>query len=292
MNDREDSQIGGVSPALHPDHDGYVDDAVALGRGDLPRAEARRVRERMLADAEYRAVVEPIVRAYEQPPLTGMEAEKKWSAFVRAADLPETVARAAVGTEVERERRRRMGMLRVAGAIAAGIVLIVGGVQGARWAAGPAGYETVRTSATETVIRTLPDGTIATIGPSSQLRYPKRMLDESTDTRTKRMAWPSGEVTFQVARVEPRSGVGVKGGATFMVETPHAWIEVIGTKFTVLVLPGSTHLEVEEGVVAARKRPYGSSEPAPPRLELKAPASARFTTGSYSADSLQRRTQP
>lgn len=268
-----------VPEALLAEQDEHVDTAVALGRGELPKAQAEEVRARMRRDAGYRAVVEPIARAYDEPALSVDEARVKWPELARAAGMPESAAHAAVGTPKERDplaRRRMVSML--AGSFAA-VLLVVAGLGSWNYLEKARLYDTFRTGPGETFRIMLPDRTKATIGPSSELKYRTDMWMYGSDQR---VVWPKGVVTLEVNSLEPPMPRRGQPLTTFRIEGKYATVIVeLRAQVKVEELRTSTSVAVVDGMVRARPRAPGRPEPAGDGLAVKAPWGVRFSELGY-----------
>ena len=263
-----------IPEALQPELDEHVDVAVSLGRGELRDAQEREVRARMVRDAAYRAVVEPIALAYEEPSLSQKDAGKTWPEFVRAAGMPESVAHAAVGTPGERGRvgRRRMVSM-LAGSIAA-VLFVVAGL-GAWDYVTAARYDTITTGPAQTISVYLPDLTEATIGPSSDLKFPKQMWQNGDPER---VVWLKGTVSLEVSAPGIKTPSGGRALGPFRIETGHARVTVLAVTWVkVEALPAATSVTVLTGMARAWPRIPGQPEPTGPGIELRAPFVARFT---------------
>lgn len=235
---------GQVPTELLPEHDVYVDDGVALARGELSGEQATAVRERMAADPVYRGVVEPIVQAYREGPLSLEDAATGWPELVRRAGLPEHLIHAALGEPAERGRTARMRTAWLAGRAAAVLALAAGLVTGADALTGRLYYETVTTDSSEVLTRTLPDGSVARLAPRSSLRFPEEMAGGSD--RAQRHAWVRGDVSFEVP-LESRPEYALQ--QSLRVLTGQARISGSAARFRVIARPRETQLEVSEGIV-------------------------------------------
>jgi transmembrane sensor len=90
-------------------------------------------------------------------------------------------------------------------------------------------YQVRRTPAGQPQRLRLPDGSVVTLAPQSQLRYPAQFADAS------REVYLEGEAFFEVSK-DPRRPFRVHSGA---------WVtQVLGTKFNVSAVPGASQLAV------------------------------------------------
>ncbi len=89
----------------------------------------------------------------------------------------------------------------------------------------------------------LADQTIIRVGPNSRVIFNKLTQYGKTGMTDTRIRLNHGEIDAQVV---PRTG----GGARFEVETPSAVAAVRGTAFAMQVQPGTTALQVTEGMVS------------------------------------------
>lgn len=267
---QDEKQLPG---SLLPEQDEHVDVAVALGRRELAEAQVREVRARMQQDANYRAVVEPIALAYKEPLLSAEEVRSAWPKLVRAAGMPEAVAHAAVGAPVERDlvgRRRMISML--VGSVGA-LLFVVGGLGAWNYVSKARRYDTIRTGSEETLRVYLPDLTRATIGPSSELKFPQGMWHAGPD----RVVWPKGTVTLEVARPE-QTVLGSSGAGPLRIETRYAQVSVAARSVVrVEAVSASTLVVVRAGMARAWPRMPNQPEPTGQGIELKARSGARFT---------------
>jgi ferric-dicitrate binding protein FerR (iron transport regulator) len=116
--------------------------------------------------------------------------------------------------------------------LAALLVLLVAVVGGAYFYARPTpalAYQVYRTPAGQPQRLRLADGSVVTLAPQSQLRYPTQFGAAS------REVYLEGEAFFEVSK-DPRRPFRVHSGA---------WVtQVLGTKFNVSAVPGASQLAV------------------------------------------------
>ena len=257
-----------IPPELAEEYDDYVDDAVALAKGSLSPERAAAVRQRMADDPMYRAVIEPIVDAYDAPPLSEAEFHEKWASFQRRAGISqvalEPAADAADLAAFEERVRGREGVWRRRLMKLAAAVLVVFTLFPISWLVLEWTFWTKHsTAANVTATIDLPDGSVATLSPSSGIKY----LDDMTSGNGtfRRDVGMTGTVEFTVAPL-----VNTK---RFEVTTRHAQIVAVGTRFRVEELDGFTRVRVDEGRVTVQSRRDGELVGTP--VTLDAGSSAR-----------------
>lgn len=234
-----------IPAALAEEQDAHVADAVGLGRRELPRERARAVRERMKTDELYRAVVKPIVEAYRKPALSEEDMEIAWARFVRKAGLPTEAEHAVIGDWDWIDRRRVMRVLRGIGRALVGAMIVWGAVWAFIGVMQLWYFDRARTDANETLVRTLPDNSVARMGPESWLKHREGM--RSVTGRPARDTWMTGDIRFEVQPVER---------PPFEVTTEQAELTVLGTRFRVVARQGVTTVEMERGRIVIRRRDW------------------------------------
>jgi len=128
--------------------------------------------------------------------------------------------------------------------LAAILVLLVSALAGTYFYARPVpalAYQVYRAPAGQPQRLRLADGSVVTLAPQSQLRYPARFAGAS------REVYLEGEAFFEVSK-DPRRPFRVHSGA---------WVtQVLGTKFNVSAVPGARQLAVSlvEGKVQVTDR--------------------------------------
>ena len=202
---------------------------------------------------------------------------------VRAPNAPAevTTPRAEPVDEVTATRVYRRRLLSRSAWIAAGLLLLTGVIYGSGYAQHRLIYGVASAGAREKVVKTLPDGTVATLSPGSRLRYSRIMTGE--DGYGQRAVFPSGEVTFQVPK--DHGPVGSTANM-FIVHTEVTTFFADGARFKVITEPGVVVLAIEEGSILVRLPPrLGSSKEGRSERTLAAPSSARFTRHDVIIDS-------
>ncbi|TVT40278.1 DUF4974 domain-containing protein [Hymenobacter setariae] len=116
--------------------------------------------------------------------------------------------------------------------LAAAVVLLLSALGGAYFYSRPApalAYRVYRAAAGQPQRLHLADGSVVTLAPQSQLRYPAQFA------ATSREVYLEGEAFFEVSK-DPRRPFRVHSGA---------WVtQVLGTKFNVSAMPGARQLAV------------------------------------------------
>ncbi|WP_396220221.1 FecR family protein [Gemmatimonas sp.] len=127
---------------------------------------------------------------------------------------------------------------RLGWSIAAALMLAAGGL--AAWGATPVRHEVAR-GGTVTPQR-LPDGTTVWVAAGSALSYPRRLAWPTPLRSADRSVALRGTAFFAVAR----------DGRPFIIHTPDATVQVLGTRFEVRAAEGQhgSRVQVEEGKVA------------------------------------------
>ena len=230
------------SPSLSPEHDAFVDDAVGLATGTLTKAAAAAVRERMKHDHVYRSAVKPIVDAYKVPDLAQEDMDVAWPVFARDAGMPIEAVEALVGDAGAREQRGLMRLFAAVGKLAAGILIVIGGVFGNMKLMSILYFEQVSTSPTGRLREVLPDSSVVELGPSSWLKFREGMQTAMGDRR--RDTWFGGSATFDL-RSEPTH--------LFEVNTDEAQLIALGTRFRITADNGVTTVVMERGRVTIRR---------------------------------------
>jgi hypothetical protein len=245
MNDRE--RLEGRLEELSPKYDGYVDDAIEYANDRLSAEDAEDFRERMKTDAMFRRVVQPVLDAYEAPPLSRDEALEAWDEFrgrVAAKGLPVPSADPFHGgvtaldeyaKRVANRNRRNWRLIAKAAAVFAFLFAV------------PASYwvylevvhiERVATKPNVFSVVRLPDQSVVELAPGSSMRYAKNFAD-----RKHRWIDFSGEAKFTVAP---------SPDADFVIETAVADVTVLGTVFTLNARDKMLVVEVHEGKVSVQ----------------------------------------
>jgi ferric-dicitrate binding protein FerR (iron transport regulator) len=223
-----------IPPELAEEYDEHVDDAVRLARNELSPERTAAVRERMASDATYRALVEPILESYREPPLSDTEFTSRWDEFRRRL-WPIDSARDDVADDTVRLRSRRKAFRRGVAIAASLVIALVGGVVAREY------YETrkweVRTAGKhEWVNLSLPDQSRVYLTPGAEVRYRRSLWKDS-----ERRVYLKGDARFIVEH-DTR--------APFQVQTSTARITAVGTEFTVnATLPCITFVRVRVGTV-------------------------------------------
>lgn len=226
------------------EYDAYVEDAVALARGELSPEREAGVRARLETDATYRSVVLSIVDAYAAPPTSDEEFEPHWQDVRRRAGLATVQAGVHLydAGPARRKRRARRGWRALAGRmprlarIAAVAMIAAGALTGFTasylWFFSWAEYVT---AAAETITHELPDRSVVQLGASSSLRYRRHFRDERG--RLRRELWVSGEATVHVAA--HRRPIEVRAGGISVSTTEGTFTIVVrDSDGQVLVLDG------------------------------------------------------
>ena len=230
------------SPALSPEYDAYVDDAVGLAMGTLTKARAAAVRGRMKHDDMYRAVVKPIVDAYKTPDLSREDMDIAWPVFARDAGMPIEAVEALVGSDDAREMRGLMRIFGSVGKLVTAVVIVIGGVLGNMALMNLLYFERVSTSPRGTLREVLPDSSVVVLGPSSSLKYRDDM--KTAMGHYKRDTWFSGEGTFAVRSDSTQ---------LFEVNTNQAQLIALGTRFRIVARDRVTTVVMEEGRMTIRR---------------------------------------
>jgi ferric-dicitrate binding protein FerR (iron transport regulator) len=116
--------------------------------------------------------------------------------------------------------------------LAALLLLVAGAVGGGYFYLKPGGaaaYQTCRTAAGQTQQLHLPDGSLVTLAPQSQLRYPAQF------TTASREVYLDGEAFFEVSKNPHRP---------FRVHSESWMTQVLGTKFNVRAVRGASQMAV------------------------------------------------
>lgn len=117
-------------------------------------------------------------------------------------------------------------------AIAASVSLLVVSAGIAWWAMRPANFHTAYGQIRKI---TLEDGSVVTLNANSDIRVANNLAESAV-----REVWLEGEAYFDIAR---------RNGAKFIVHTPEARVEVLGTEFNVLARRQNTKVVLHEGKV-------------------------------------------
>ncbi|MFD2934747.1 FecR family protein [Spirosoma flavum] len=118
---------------------------------------------------------------------------------------------------------------------AAAVVLLVASIGFAWWTYQANSTLTYQTAYGKIQEIRLADGSVVTLNANSRLKVADKMAD-----RPVREVWLEGEAYFDIAK---------RKGAKFIVHTPEAQIEVLGTEFNVNTRRDETHVVLEEGKV-------------------------------------------
>lgn len=224
---------------------------------------------------------------FDEPKASGAGAGAARPEFVRAAVVPADAAPAVepVSTAARPVGRRRM-LSMLTGTLLA-LTLVVGGVGGWEFWSNSRQFETVRNRATHTISLELPDGSEATLGPKSELKYLKGMWTLGSPDR---QVWPKGEVTFRVRKIEysTRGSTRPSRQSLFRIATPHAWVTIrTDAQVKVEAQRSATSVEMLEG--AARIRRHTSEQqPVGEVIEVPARSGARATATGVETYQLPR----
>ena len=118
---------------------------------------------------------------------------------------------------------------------AAAVVLLVASVSLGWWAYQVNSSLTYQTAYGKIQIITLADGSRVTLNANSSLKVADNLVD-----RAVREVWLDGEAYFDIAK---------RNGAKFIVHTPQAQVEVLGTEFNVNTRRKQTNVVLHEGKV-------------------------------------------
>ena len=118
---------------------------------------------------------------------------------------------------------------------AAAVVLLVASAALGWWAYTENSSLTYQTAYGKVQEIKLADGSLVTLNANSQLRVTDNIAGKAV-----REVWLDGEAFFDIAK---------RKGAKFIVHTPEAHIEVLGTEFNVNTRRDQTHVVLEEGKV-------------------------------------------
>jgi ferric-dicitrate binding protein FerR (iron transport regulator) len=222
---------------LSEEYDEHVDDALDLANGRLSPERAAAVRARMAADPAYRGVVQSLLDAHDQPEVMSEDdLRHQWQAFTRRAGLS-TVEADLAEFQKRVKSREREGRHRIY-LVAAIVVVLVGiPIVGLTYMFGNY-FERVETASNVTSRIELPDGSVATLAPSSKLEYRTGMVTPQGNLN--REVTLHGSADFVVTNKAERQ---------FVVLTSHAHVMVVGTQFRVEVQKSFTLVTVREGVV-------------------------------------------
>ncbi|GGM90185.1 hypothetical protein GCM10010967_23900 [Dyadobacter beijingensis] len=117
-------------------------------------------------------------------------------------------------------------------AIAASLSLLVVSASIAWWAMSPAHFHTAYGQIRKI---TLEDGSVVTLNANSDIRVANNLAESAV-----REVWLEGEAYFDIAK---------RNGAKFIVHTPEAQVEVLGTEFNVMARRQNTKVVLHEGKV-------------------------------------------
>lgn len=229
-----------IPPALAEEYDDYVVDAVALANGTLSPQREAEVRARMASDPIYHAVVAPILEAKRNPvPVSAPGMDEQWQNFRERAglahadnDLAEFQKRVQ-----SRERAGSRRMMLFAAVLSFLVIVPVGGLTYMF----ATSFENVETAANVTSEVWLPDGSVATLAPSSEIEYRTGMVTPLGDLD--REVTLRGSADFVVTQRAPMR---------FTVITAQAHVVVMGTRFRVEHHAAFTLVRVLEGTVNVR----------------------------------------
>jgi ferric-dicitrate binding protein FerR (iron transport regulator) len=173
-------------------------------------------------------------RTFEQLKTVWQASQQPTAPAETAAALGRLKARLAQPTPVAAPaavpvRRWRLRLARPY-QLAAAVVLLLSTLGGAYFYSRPAlAYRVYRAAAGQPQRLHLADGSVVTLAPQSQLRYPAQFA------ATSREVYLEGEAFFEVSK-DPRRPFRVHSGA---------WVtQVLGTKFNVSAVPGARQLAV------------------------------------------------
>jgi ferric-dicitrate binding protein FerR (iron transport regulator) len=173
-------------------------------------------------------------RTFEQLKTVWQASQMPAAPAATAAALRRVQARLTLSTVAQPQPPVRRWRLRLARPyqLAAVLVLLVSALAGTYFYARPApalAYQLYRAPAGQPQRLHLADGSVVTLAPQSQLRYPAHFGGAS------REVYLEGEAFFEVSK-DPRRPFRVHSGA---------WVtQVLGTKFNVSAVPGARHLAV------------------------------------------------
>ena len=255
-----------IPPALAEQYDDYVADAVALANRTLSPEREAEVRGRMANDPTYRAVLEPILAAKANPvQMSASEMDARWEDFRRRAELatPSDDLAAFQGRVRARDRATQRRMMLFAALLS---FLVVVPVVGLTWMYATY-FEQVETAANVTSEVRLPDGSVATLAPSSKLEYRTGMVTPLGDLD--RDVELSGTADFVVTQRAP---------SRFTVITDHAHMIVMSTRFRVEHHAPFTLVRVQEGTVSVQPL-NGDGDFVGQPLTLEAGGGARIFSG-------------
>lgn len=242
---KDSRQDHSIPLELAAEYDDYVDDAIALAAGTLSAEQSDAVRERMLKDANYKAVIDSILLAESAPALPQARVDASLRSFWEQASVVGEIAgesAAALEDFAERTRVRehvwRRRLLKV-GAVAATIAALTIG----SWFYFDSFFTEHRTAPYMTATLELPDRSTVVLEPSSMLRH----LDNMQSGRgfLRRDVYLTGSAEFTVRHI---------GDVRFSVTSSNAVIVAIGTRFHVQTREALTVVRVDEGQVTVQ--PY------------------------------------
>lgn len=144
-----------------------------------------------------------------------------------------------IWNDIERPAERQSGRIiqwyRQPYWAAAAVVLLIASIGFGWWAYQGNSSLTYQTAYGKIQEIKLADGSVVTLNANSRLKVADNLAD-----RPIREVWLEGEAYFDIAK---------RKGAKFIVYTPEAQIEVLGTEFNVNTRRDQTHIVLEEGKV-------------------------------------------
>ena len=228
----------------------YIQAALDLADGKLSPEQEIAVRDRMLADDDFRRIAEPIVESVRHPVEVSQEMlDRSYERFRVRAGLTGPSPRAAhASADTPHEYPRRTPVRRVTegvlswvyrqpiAAAAAAVVAVALSAGAGSWMYARAFDFTVRVPGNVQSVVTLPDSTRVQLEPGSVLHYPR---ENGRYTNRRVRLDEGGEARFVVS----------PGGERFELWTTATIVMAQDARFAVRVLPDRTEIDVEEGMV-------------------------------------------
>lgn len=214
-----------------PDDDECSDLAVDLASGALSPREQARARARMLTDARFRAIAQPILDSWNATPLAADEVDARWKSLRRrtatASATPRSVNEAKPSYSVWRAPRTYA-------MIAATIAIVALPAALLRDTTPPPKDIVVATTGQHQTVQ-LPDGGSVLLSPYSQITY-----SESLAVLNPRLVAMKGTAVFVVAH---------RDNQPFIATAHLVKVTAVGTRFMITVAEPFTMVTVGEGTV-------------------------------------------